>query len=174
MKTKTQLCYLGLGSNTGRRFRQLNLAIKHIDRLHQTNFIESAPWYESAAWGIEDQPNFLNTVIKITTGLTPLKLLAELKKIEYRLMSRKPNLRWHSRNIDIDILMYGKQVINKPQLKVPHPFISERCFVVAPLMHFKPQLNTQLKQKLSQHHLNHSCIDSQELNQLRVNHIRKS
>ncbi len=152
-----QICFLGLGSNQGEKARNLQQAIKHISQLPNTTFIESAPWYISKPWGVTEQDEFLNTVIKIKTKLKPLALLKAIKKIEYSVMNRQVNKRWHSRNIDIDILLYAQQSINRPQLTIPHQHLTTRCFVVRPLLQLSPQLSTQLKQKITAHHKNHQC-----------------
>lgn len=166
MNSGSQTCYLGLGSNLGNKHKNLLQAIHHIKRLNKTRYAGTAPWFASKAWGVANQPTFLNTVIKIETQLKPLQLLKELKVIEYRLMQRKLNKKWHSRNIDIDILLYGRQVINKPQLKIPHPFIAERCFVIAPLLHFRAEFNAQLRKNITKHQYNHNCNDSLLMTQL--------
>ncbi len=144
-----QSCYLGLGSNLNNPIKQLNTAIIHIDNLPHTEFIQSATWYQSKAWGVTDQNDFINTVIEIQTCLTPLALLKAVKTIEYRLMQRQATIKWHARTIDIDILLYGKISLNRKQLIIPHPLIAERSFVVQPLLQLKPNLPINLKKQLS-------------------------
>jgi 2-amino-4-hydroxy-6-hydroxymethyldihydropteridine diphosphokinase len=141
-------CFLGLGSNLNTPKKQLNIAIKHIGKLPQTRYIQSANWYLSKAWGVTDQNDFINTVIEIQTSLTPLALLKAIKIIEYRLMQRQVNKKWHARKIDIDILLYGRQRICRRELTIPHPLIAERIFVSEPLLQMKPYLPVSLKQQL--------------------------
>lgn len=141
-------CFLGLGSNLNTPKKQLNLAIKHMRRLPQTRYIQSAHWYQSKAWGITNQNDFINTVIEIKTALTPLALLKAIKIIEYRLMQRLANKKWHARKIDIDILLYGRQRVCRKELIIPHPLIVERPFVREPLLQLKPNLPVSLKQQL--------------------------
>ncbi len=141
-------CFLGLGSNLNNPIKQLNIAIHHIENLPRTQFLHSASWFQSKAWGVTEQNDFVNTVIKIRTTLTPLALLKAIKTIEYRLMQRQINKKWHARKIDIDILLYGQQNIRRSQLLIPHPLITDRSFVWKPLLQLNPILPISLKQKL--------------------------
>jgi len=106
-----------------------------------------------------EQNDFVNTVIEINTSLTPLALLKAIKIIEYRLMQRQINKKWHARKIDIDILLYAQQKIHRKQLIIPHPFIAERPFVWKPLLQLKPFLPASLKQKL-QHDFEKNSTES--------------
>ncbi len=142
--------YLGLGSNLKQPRQQIRQAIKHLSQLSNTQYIGCAPLYESKPWGVSEQPNFVNTVIKISTSLTPLALLKAIKVIEYRLMQRPLNARWHARTIDIDILLFGQRRMQRPTLSIPHPLMLERSFVLVPLMHFHPQLPKRLTQQIQQ------------------------
>jgi 2-amino-4-hydroxy-6-hydroxymethyldihydropteridine diphosphokinase len=158
--TAGQLCYLGLGSNLNNPQRQLRQAIRHLNRLSHCQVIASSDWLQSKAWGVTDQPDFINAVIAVRTRMTPLALLKALKIIEYRVMNRQVNARWHSRVIDLDILLYGQHQLNRPQLQIPHPLIAERCFVWAPLLTLKPVMPVQLKQKTAKQ-LRHSTCQKQ-------------
>ena len=133
MSQNANSCFLGLGSNLNNPSKQLKVAIKHINNLTNTRIIKLAPWYQSKAWGVTEQHDFVNTVIEIQTKLTPLALLKAIKNIEYRLMHRQSNKKWHARVIDIDILLFGNQKINRKQLTIPHPWIADRPFVWIPL-----------------------------------------
>lgn len=141
-------CFLGLGSNLDDPIKQLKTAIKHLGRLRHTCYIQSASWYQTKAWGVTAQNDFTNTVVEIRTGLTPMALLKAIKVIEYRLMNRQPNKKWHARKIDIDILIYGRHRVNRKQLIIPHPLISERLFVSKPLLQLRPDMPFALKQQL--------------------------
>lgn len=141
-------CFLGLGSNLDDPIKQLLIAIKHISCLPQTDYIQSATWYQSKPWGVSEQNDFINTVVEIQTSLTPLNLLKAIKVVEYRLMQRQINKKWHARKIDIDILLYGKLRMHREQLIIPHPLIAERAFVHFPLLELKPFLPFSLKKKL--------------------------
>jgi len=140
--------FLGLGSNLDQPIKQLKTAIKHLGNLPKTRYIQSASWYQSKAWGVAKQNDFINTVVEIHTSLTPLALLKAIKIIEYRLMQRQANKKWHARKIDIDILLYGCQKLNRKQLTIPHPLIAERSFVSVPLLQLKPYLPVSLRQQL--------------------------
>lgn len=153
-------CYLGLGSNLNNPCRQITKAIQHISRIPGTDIIKTAPWYLSKAWGVIDQNDFVNTVAMVNTSLTPMALLKALKNIEYRLMQRQKNKKWHARIIDIDILIYGRVQLNRPQLTIPHPHLAQRCFVVEPLLSLQPKLTNQLKKDLIQHKKGHDCHQS--------------
>ena len=88
--------------------------------------------YETAAWGVTDQPSFLNAVVRGSTGLNALELLDAMQAIENQL-GRVRTQHWGPRAIDIDILLYGSDVIDVPRLKVPHPYMAQRGFVLRPL-----------------------------------------
>ncbi|MCX7554969.1 2-amino-4-hydroxy-6-hydroxymethyldihydropteridine diphosphokinase [Marinicella sp. S1101] len=143
------ICYLALGSNQGDSQRNFITALRHIDRLANTKVLASAPWYHSEPWGVTQQAAFLNTVVAIKTKLKPLALLKALKVIEYRLMNRQENHKWHSRNIDIDIILYGQQTINRDNLIVPHQHMLERSFVMGPMLHFIETLPPKWQYKIN-------------------------
>jgi 2-amino-4-hydroxy-6-hydroxymethyldihydropteridine diphosphokinase len=151
------VCILGLGSNQNTPTKQLKSATLHINKLPRTQVSQVTGFYQSKPWGVTNQPDFTNSAIKILTQLTPLRLLKEIKKIEYRLMQRQVTATWHSRNIDIDILLYQKSTYHRSQLIIPHPLIEHRCFAILPLLELKPNLPTQLQQKLNQHMKSHDC-----------------
>ena len=103
-------------------------------------YSRKAKYYQTKAWGKTDQNDFLNTVIEISTSLSPLQLLQQLQKIEDQ-MGRIRKEKWGERNIDIDILTYANQQINKSNLIIPHPYLTQRSFVLAPLIELAPDLN---------------------------------
>ena len=88
--------------------------------------------YETVAWGLTDQPDFLNAVLRGDTLLRPLELLDKIQAIENKL-GRVREQHWGPRTIDIDILLYGSEVIDEPRLTVPHPYMTQRGFVLRPL-----------------------------------------
>jgi 2-amino-4-hydroxy-6-hydroxymethyldihydropteridine diphosphokinase len=119
--------YLGLGSNLGRRARNLSAARRRLRQrgariLRQSHVIETEPW------GVADQPRFLNQVIEVEWTGTARQLLSASKEVE-REGGRKPTRRWGPRVIDVDILLFGDQQISERGLVVPHPGIAERDFV---------------------------------------------
>ncbi len=168
MPIHTKNCFLGLGSNLKNPTKQLKVAIKHINNLPRTKIIKLAPWYQSKAWGVTDQHDFINTVIEIRTLLTPMALLKAIKTIEYRLMHRQFNQRWHARVIDIDILLVGRQLINRKELTIPHPWIAQRPFVWLPLLKLKANLPLSLRKKLPIGHKNHKIESCWEIPQPKI------
>lgn len=132
---KTQDVYLALGSNLGDRVRNLDTAKRHLSP--QVEVVDESTIYETDPWGVTDQPDFLNQVVKVVTSLSPTELLPFLKDIEKR-MGREDTIKYGPRVIDLDILSYGDRVIKGDQLEIPHPRMSERAFVLVPLMEIAP------------------------------------
>ena len=130
--------YLGLGSNLGDREQNLASAVSMLDERLAAPVVLSSV-YETKPWGYTDQPDFLNLVCRVDTALTPDDLLGLAQEIE-RLLGRKPTFRYGPRVIDVDILLYGDKVIDTPELRVPHPRLSERAFALAPLAELAPEL----------------------------------
>lgn len=131
--------YIGVGSNLGDR--QAN--IKHaLAMLIETPQIEirriSAMFDNPAVGGAEGSPNYLNAAVEIQTTLQPQALLARLLEIE-QTMGRERNEKWGSRNIDLDLLLYGNAIVSKDNLIVPHPLMHERMFVLRPLAEIAPR-----------------------------------
>lgn len=149
--------FLGLGSNIGDKHHNLSLAISELTQTPGITLLNTSSFYKSAPWGYEDQDWFLNGVVEISTTLSPHELLHAVKDIESR-MGRKPAPQWGPRLIDIDILLYNQEIIQTPELTIPHPFVTERLFVLIPLLELDPDLrhpqtNVPLKyslQKLDQ------------------------
>jgi 2-amino-4-hydroxy-6-hydroxymethyldihydropteridine diphosphokinase len=134
----TKVVYLGLGSNLGKREAELARAIALIDSAdlavkRVSSVYETAPMYKP------DQRKFLNAVIEAETILFPVQLLHRLQSIERR-MGRLRTVRNGPRNIDIDILLFGRFVVNTETLIIPHPGVPERRFVLEPLAELAPDL----------------------------------
>jgi 2-amino-4-hydroxy-6-hydroxymethyldihydropteridine diphosphokinase len=128
-----QVCYLGIGSNLGNKKRNIESAIARIAKLRRTRLLKSSKIFRTkAVGGPFGQPSFLNAAVKIKTGLSPLRLLSSLKKIEKEL-GRRRTIRYGPRTIDLDILLYGNEIIKSRKLKIPHPRMFEREFVLKPL-----------------------------------------
>ena len=137
MSFEPVVVYLGLGSNMGNR--QDNLK-KALDLLSQRLRVEQASSaYDTEPVGNINQPHFLNLVCQVQTRLAPMGLLALAKGIESKLgrATSTPNA---PRPIDVDILFYGNQVIETPELVIPHPRLAERAFVLIPLAEIAPDL----------------------------------
>ncbi|MEJ2706604.1 MAG: 2-amino-4-hydroxy-6-hydroxymethyldihydropteridine diphosphokinase [Anaerolineales bacterium] len=132
-----QLIFIALGTNMGDRQANLQAAI-HAMRPAVT-ILDRSPVYETPPWGYEQQPEFLNQVVKGYTELPPLDLLTFLKDIE-RQMGRQKTIRYGPRLIDLDILLYDDLVMDNPKLVIPHPRLAERAFVLVPLADLAPDL----------------------------------
>lgn len=125
--------FVGLGANIGNREANLRLALQWLSE--RCDVVAVSSLYRSAAMvleGAEPGPDFRNAVAEIDTELSPEDLLRFVKEIEWRI-GRRPAPRWSARPIDIDILLYGAQVVDSDALTIPHPFIAERNFVLLPL-----------------------------------------
>lgn len=130
--------FLLLGSNQGERLRNLNDAVSRIER-DAGKIVERSAVYETAAWGMERQPDFYNQVLKMESVFSAEVLLRKLMDIEQK-MGRVRIEKWGPRLIDIDILFYGDEVIDTPSLCVPHPGIPQRRFTLMPLAEIAPDL----------------------------------
>jgi 2-amino-4-hydroxy-6-hydroxymethyldihydropteridine diphosphokinase len=130
--------YLGIGTNLGDREANLQRAVDLLPGAGVTPRRVSST-YETKPMYVTDQPMFLNIVLEGETGSFPRILLKRLKQIE-RLMGRKNTVEKGPRIIDIDILLFGKFVVNAPELVIPHPHMAERRFVIEPLAELAPDL----------------------------------
>ena len=133
-----KLAYLSLGSNIGNREGMLAEALRLL-QAPDLRVVRVSPVYETEPMELRDQPWFLNLVAEIETDLFPRQLLARTQKIEKEL-GRKRKVPKGPRTIDIDILLYGRFVIDTPDLQVPHPRMTERRFVLEPLAQLAPEL----------------------------------
>lgn len=131
--------YIALGSNVGCKRDNMAQAVQLIADLPTTQVVKSSSLYETEPWGKTDQDEFLNQVIEIETALQPEELLHELQNIEIK-MGRQRKEKWGPRLIDLDILLYGNEVIDDPQLTIPHPYLRERLFVLVPLAEIGAEL----------------------------------
>ncbi|MFA7149130.1 MAG: 2-amino-4-hydroxy-6-hydroxymethyldihydropteridine diphosphokinase, partial [Syntrophomonadaceae bacterium] len=126
------IIYIGLGSNIGNKAGQVQLAREMIDKIRDLEVTGASSLYLTYPWGNTEQEDFVNQVIEVRTGLSALDLLYRLQEIEIK-MGRQRNVRWGPRSIDLDILLYGDEIIHLPELRVPHPHMRERLFVLIPL-----------------------------------------
>lgn len=134
--------YLSLGANLGNRGETLREALRQIACLPRTTLQAVAPFYETAPWGNLQQPAFINTAAMVETKLSPLSFLHKTQQIEYDL-GRVRHEHWGARTIDIDLLWAEDVVSDTEELKLPHPYVTERAFVLMPLRDIAPDLVVQ-------------------------------
>ncbi len=148
--TEINTAYLGLGSNLGDRKQNLEISITEIEEFAIVT--KKSKIHETKPVGYKDQNDFLNMAIAITTKLTPLELIFRLQEIEHK-MGRVREIENGPRIIDIDILLYEGKIINQPNLKIPHPRMHERDFVLTPLNEIAPNaIHPKLKQTINKLH----------------------
>lgn len=131
--------FVGLGSNLGERESMIRLALDDLARLPGTTLVRASSLYDTEPVGDVEQPNFLNAVAQIDTELSARQLLWNLLLIEKRL-GRVRAQRWGPRTIDLDLLLYGNLIVEEPDLRVPHPELTRRSFVLVPLVELDPLL----------------------------------
>lgn len=144
--------YLGLGTNLGRREENLVAAIQGLSkgsdiserhplsqRSDAIKVLRSSSVYQTAPWGFTEQPDFLNCVLEVETRLLPTSLLECAKAVEEAL-GRQPAERYGPRLIDIDILLFGEEIVAQADLQIPHPRLHLRAFALIPLAELGPDL----------------------------------
>lgn len=134
MTEKKHIVFLGIGSNLGDKEENIREAVSRI-QWGVGNVEKLSTLYYSKPWGFESKNDFVNAVVRCSTSLTPKRLLEETQKIECDMgrTSKSERAQYHDRIIDIDILLYDDLHIDYPDLKIPHPLMMERDFVVVPL-----------------------------------------
>ena len=157
--------YLLLGSNLGDRKEILKMARRHIG-LSIGNIIQSSSIYATKAWGVEDQPDFLNQVVEVESEHTPEEILLQVNSIEEKL-GRVRKIKWQSRIIDIDILYYGSLILNTQDLVIPHAENQNRNFVLAPMVEIAPDFVHPVFLRTQQQLLN-TCTDGLEVKKLHI------
>lgn len=131
--------YIGLGSNLGNREENLHAAYRHIHVIGGVQPVRCSRFYETVPVGGPPQPMFLNAALEVKTSLSPHELLERFQRIE-DLMGRIRSIRWGPRSIDIDILLYGNEIVDDEHLKIPHPLMHTRLFVLEPLVEIAPSM----------------------------------
>lgn len=132
--------YIGIGSNLDQPVDQVKRAVEAVDHLRGSRCTAVSPLYRNPPMGPSGQPDYVNAVAAVETALEPRELLLALQDQEARAGRRRNGQRWGPRPLDLDILLYGDQVIAEPDLDVPHPGIAERAFVLVPLAMIAPGL----------------------------------
>lgn len=148
------IVYLSLGSNIGDRAEYLHKAVQLLNRHEEISVQKISSIYETKPVGYTNQDYFLNIALRISTSLTPNKLLAYTQHIENEL-GRIREIHWGPRTIDLDILLYNNENIEAESLIIPHPRMNERAFVLAPLYeihqelqkHFSPEQIEEMKRQ---------------------------
>ena len=130
---------VGLGANLGDAAATVRAAIDALDGLPGTRLVAASRLYRTPAWGVTDQPDFINAVAVVETSLAPRDLLDGLLEIERRFgRVRLEGERWGPRTLDLDLLLHGDAVVDEPGLRVPHPRLHQRAFALLPLLEVWP------------------------------------
>ena len=138
--------YIGIGSNLGDREENLHKALELLKSLEGTELVTFSSIYESEPMYLSAQPDYLNMATRLSTNLSPPKLLEALLSIENE-MGRVRNMKFGPRVIDLDILFFGEQIVDTGSLLIPHPLLYDRMFVLRPLNEIAGELVCPVKQK---------------------------
>jgi 2-amino-4-hydroxy-6-hydroxymethyldihydropteridine diphosphokinase len=145
-----QTVYLSVGSNMGRKRRFCQEGIDQLLAHDTCRLIQQSPFYRTAPVDYLDQDWFVNAVVAIQTCQTPEDLLAMIHQVEQLAGRRRDGARYGPRVLDMDILLFGDSVIDLPQLKIPHPRMHKRRFVLQPICDINPEIKHPLLQKTMQ------------------------
>ncbi|MCX7817287.1 MAG: 2-amino-4-hydroxy-6-hydroxymethyldihydropteridine diphosphokinase [Syntrophales bacterium] len=135
----SEIAFIGIGSNLGDPLAQCEQAVSTIRRVEEIRCLAQSSWYLTAPVGGVPQNDFINGVLKVSTTLKPIELLNMLKIIE-RSFGERTAIKWGPRYMDLDILFYGRAIIEEKQLVIPHPECHRRRFVLEPLCEIEPGL----------------------------------
>ena len=127
------IAYIGIGSNLDEPVQQVEQALLELDRIPHSRVVTRSSLYRSAPAGYADQPDFINAVAQMETGISADRLLSELQEIEAR-HGRARSFANAPRTLDLDVLLFGNSVLQTENLKIPHPRMHERAFVLKPLL----------------------------------------
>lgn len=141
---ENNLAYLSLGSNIGDRVQNLKTALEEIKKLGTITEISS--FYETEPVDYKEQPEFLNNAIALKTDLSAVDLIIQLQEIEHK-MGRVKEIDKGPRNIDIDIILFNQEIINQPNLQIPHSKFSSRNFVLTPMEEIAPEVQDPISKK---------------------------
>jgi 2-amino-4-hydroxy-6-hydroxymethyldihydropteridine diphosphokinase len=134
-----QRCFIALGANLGDPVATVTAAIVALRGMPQTEFVASSSLYRTAPVGLKHQPDFINAVVELAAASPAPILLQSLFEIEAR-FGRQRSVKNAPRTLDLDLLLYGDEISDDPQLILPHPRLHERAFVLAPLAEIAPEL----------------------------------
>jgi 2-amino-4-hydroxy-6-hydroxymethyldihydropteridine diphosphokinase len=149
MMTVSTIVYIGLGSNLSEPIEQVKKAIKAIEKIVQSEVISVSSLYLSKPMGPQEQENYINGVLALKTSLSAIELLDALQAIENEAGRVRKENRWGARILDLDIILFGNEIINTERLTIPHYGMSEREFVLMPLAEIAPQLQLPNGQKIT-------------------------
>ena len=131
------IAYVALGANQADPIAQVRAALEALTRLPESHLLQASSLYRTAPLGIRGQPDFINAVARFETTLTPQAMLAALFDVEAQ-FGRRRDFHHAPRTLDLDLLLYEAQIIDSPQLQLPHPRMHLRAFVIAPLLEIAP------------------------------------
>jgi 2-amino-4-hydroxy-6-hydroxymethyldihydropteridine diphosphokinase len=153
------------GGNLGERKDNLEAAIKFICK-EIGGILKLSSIYETEPWGFEHEQNFLNQAVEVETEFAPEKILEKIHEFENNLGKKKRTGEYLARTIDIDILFFNDEIINQPDLIIPHPRLHERKFVLEPLAEIIPDfIHPVFNEKISK--LNNKCLDDKWVRKLK-------
>lgn len=138
---ETVVAHVGLGGNVGDAAAAVRNAAASLGDLPETRLLAVSRLYRTPAWGLRDQPDFVNAVAAIETRLDPealLQALLALERAHGRTRADDGSDRWGPRTLDLDILLYGDAVVDAPGLRIPHPRLHQRAFALLPLVEIAP------------------------------------
>jgi 2-amino-4-hydroxy-6-hydroxymethyldihydropteridine diphosphokinase len=159
--------FLGIGGNLGNKYDNLTKVLLLIE--NELGAIrKKSSVYETSPWGFQAEDNFWNMVVQIETRITPNEFLQKIKTIEQEFGRKRQTGNYSSREMDIDILYFDDLIVENERLKIPHPHIHERLFVLVPLAEIAPELKHPKFQKTS-FQLLESCTDKSEIKKLNLN-----
>jgi 2-amino-4-hydroxy-6-hydroxymethyldihydropteridine diphosphokinase len=143
------IAYIGLGSNLEEPIKQVLMAITAINTIDDSKIVQLSSIYGSKPMGPQDQPDYINAVLALNTKLSAIELLNALQKIELDAGRIRKEERWGARLLDLDIILFGQNVINNERLTVPHYGMKEREFVLRPLHEISPDLTLPCGEKVA-------------------------
>ncbi|MCI2284885.1 2-amino-4-hydroxy-6-hydroxymethyldihydropteridine diphosphokinase [Colwellia sp. MSW7] len=140
MISSPKIAYIGLGSNLSGPVEQIKQAIKKVEIIPHSRLLSVSSLYLSKPMGPQDQDDYINAVLALETSLCAIELLNSLQSIENNAGRVRKENRWGARILDLDIILFGNEIINTDRLTIPHYGMSEREFVLLPLAEIAPKL----------------------------------
>jgi 2-amino-4-hydroxy-6-hydroxymethyldihydropteridine diphosphokinase len=131
---------VGLGSNLADPLAQVQRALDALATLPRSRLLAASSLYRNPPMGPQDQPDYVNAAALVSTALAPLEFLDQLQALEASQGRVRGAQRWGARTLDLDLLLWGREILDHPRLQVPHPGLHERAFVLYPLAEIDPDL----------------------------------